>query len=148
MRSTEQLLQGGQLHKLAGEDGPAGKVKRILVVDDSVTVREVEARILRNAGYHVEMAVDGVDGWNMLKSGEFDLVVTDLDMPRMTGIEFTRLIRAEEALKNIPIVVVSYKDRSSDREAAIESGANCYVSKSSFQDQGLVMAVQKLMGAT
>ena len=83
----------------------------MLVVDDSLTVRELERKLLGNHGYEVEVAVDGMDGWNALRAGHFDLVVTDIDMPRMDGIELVSLINQDVNLKSVPVVVVSYKDR-------------------------------------
>ena len=120
---------------------------RVLVVDDSVTVREVERQLLVNRGYAVDVAVDGVDGWNSLQSGQYDLVVTDLDMPRMGGLELVRAIKADVKLQGLPVVIVSYKDREEDRLMGLEAGANYYLTKSSFHDHGLVLAVEELIGA-
>ena len=78
------------------------KHKRVLVVDDSLTVRELEKKLLQTRGYEVEIAVDGMDGWNAARSGHFDLVVTDVDMPRMDGIEFVTLIKKDSKLKCTP----------------------------------------------
>jgi two-component system sensor histidine kinase and response regulator WspE len=72
--------------------------KRILVVDDSITVREVERKLLQNRGYEVEVAVDGVDGLNAARFGGYDLIITDVDMPRMTGIELVRHIKEDPNL--------------------------------------------------
>jgi two-component system sensor histidine kinase and response regulator WspE len=145
VRSTEQILHAGNLQKTSTELHRSQYVKRVLVVDDSITVREVEVRLLQSAGYLVDDAVDGADAWNTVRKGDYDLVVTDIDMPRMTGIELTRRIRGDHSLAEIPIIVVSYKDRSTDREEAMEAGANLYVSKSSFQDEGLLKAVEELI---
>ena len=93
----------------------ARKRKRVLVVDDSLTVRELERKLLVNRGYEVAVAVDGMDGWNMLRSDAFDLVVTDVDMPRMDGIELVSRIKADPRLQSLPVMVVSYKDREEDR---------------------------------
>ena len=71
----------------------------MLVVDDSLTVRELERKLLGNHGYEVEVAVDGMDGWNAVRTGHFDLVVTDIDMPRMDGIELVTLIKKDPQLE-------------------------------------------------
>ena len=94
----------------------------MLVVDDSLTVRELERKLLDNHGYEVEVAVDGMDGWNAVRTGHFDLVVTDIDMPRMDGIELVTLINKDPNLKSLPVMIVSYKDREEDRQRGLEAG--------------------------
>jgi two-component system, chemotaxis family, sensor histidine kinase and response regulator WspE len=124
----------------------AVKRKRVLVVDDSMTVRELERKLLANLGYDVEVTVDGMDGWNALRTGRFDLVVTDIDMPRMDGIELVSLINKDPSLKTVPVMIVSYKDRDEDRRRGLEAGAAHYLAKASFQDDRLVQAVVDLIG--
>lgn len=118
----------------------------LLVVDDSLTVREVERKLLEDAGYRVETAVDGVDGWNQLAKGRFALVVTDVDMPRMNGIELVTRIRADERFSELPIIIVSYKDREEDRQLGLKAGADLYLTKGSVHDKGLLEAVRDLIG--
>jgi len=89
----------------------------VLVVDDSMTVREVERKLLSNLGYDVEVAVDGMDGWNAVRTGAFNLVVTDIDMPRLDGIELVSLINKDPNLKSVQVMIVSYKDRDEDLPA-------------------------------
>ncbi|MCE9618992.1 MAG: hybrid sensor histidine kinase/response regulator [Planctomycetes bacterium] len=125
--------------------GSAGR-KRILVVDDSITVREVERQMLARLGYEVQTAVDGVDGFAQLKAGSFDLLVTDVDMPRMNGIEFVKALRRESRFANLPVAIVSYKDRAEDRAAGMEAGANAYLTKGSFQDQSFIQTIVDLIG--
>ncbi|ESZ07795.1 MULTISPECIES: hybrid sensor histidine kinase/response regulator [unclassified Mesorhizobium] len=143
IRSVEKLASSGgfrALRRAAG--GPeASRRKRVLVIDDSLTVRELQRKMLGNYGYEVEVAVDGMDGWNAVRSGPFDLVVTDIDMPRMDGIELVSLIRKDADLKNTPIMIVSYKDREEDRARGLDAGADYYLTKSSFQDEALIHAV-------
>ena len=107
-RPADRVDGGGQVAQ-------ARRRKRVLVVDDSLTVRELERKLLVNRGYEVAVAVDGMDGWNMLRSDAFDLVVTDVDMPRMDGIELVSRIKADPRLQSLPVMVVSYKDREEDR---------------------------------
>jgi two-component system sensor histidine kinase and response regulator WspE len=148
-RSVKEALQGGRPLGLTPSRvtrNEAGK-RRILVVDDSITVREVERQLLMRHGYDVSVAVDGKDGFNMLRTGRFDLLVTDVDMPRMTGIELVRAVRREPKLAELPIIIVSYKDRESDRLAGMEAGASAYLTKSSFQDDSLIRMVSDLIGA-
>jgi len=120
--------------------------KRILVVDDSITVRETEKRMLENRGYSVDVAIDGLDGWNTLALHQYDMVITDVDMPRMKGIELTSHIRADSKLGRLPIVIVSYKDRPEDKEAGMRAGASYYLTKGSFDDESLLKAVDDLIG--
>ncbi len=148
-KAVKAAVEGGRrLGVPQPSDGAAGaKRSRILVVDDSITVREVERQLLTRHGYDVEVAVDGKDGYNMIRTGRFDLLVTDVDMPRMTGIELTRAVRKDARTANLPIVIVSYKDREQDRLAGMEAGANAYLAKSSFQDDSLIRMVRDLIGA-
>jgi two-component system sensor histidine kinase and response regulator WspE len=147
IRSMEKLVSGGPLSKVTRAAAAAGKKrKRVLVVDDSLTVREVERKLLGNRGYDVEVAVDGMDGWNAVRTGGFDLVVTDIDMPRMDGIELVSLINKDPNLKSVPVMVVSYKDRDEDRQRGLEAGASYYLTKGSFHDETLLQAVVDLIG--
>jgi len=147
LRSVEKLVTSGRIEDVASTSTSAARRrKRVLVVDDSLTVRELERKLLDNSGYEVEIAVDGMDGWNAVRSGHFDLVVTDVDMPRMDGIELVRLIRKDAKLRTLPIMVVSYKDREEDRQRGLEAGADYYLTKSSFHDETLLQAVIDLIG--
>ena len=148
LRSIERLASVERLNAPPGTRSSVGETtrKRVLVVDDSLTVREVERKLLANRGYDVEVAVDGMDGWNAVKSSRFDLVVTDIDMPRMDGIELVTLINRDPNLKAIPVMVVSYKDREEDRQRGFNAGAAYYLTKGSFHDDTLLQAVVDLIG--
>lgn len=148
VRSVDKLLSGGGIGHLSQveEDHKEERRKRVLVVDDSITVREVECRILENHGYEVDVAVNGVDGWNTVRIGEYDLVVTDVDMPRMNGIELVKAIKSDPRLRTMPVMIVSYKERSDDRMLGMEAGANYYLAKSSFHDDRFLEAVKDLIG--
>jgi two-component system sensor histidine kinase and response regulator WspE len=149
MRSIEKLAQTGRIDKLtARSDGKPGAVhKRVLVVDDSITVREVERQLLVNHGYDVDVAVDGIDGLNSVRGQRYDLIVTDIDMPRMNGLDLVRSIKQDPKLGATPIIIVSYKDREEDRMRGLDAGANYYLTKSSFHDQTLLRAVEDLIGS-
>jgi two-component system, chemotaxis family, sensor kinase CheA len=116
----------------------------VLVVDDAVTTRAMERGLLELAGYQVKVAVDGLDAWTTLKSERFDLVVSDVDMPRMNGFELTQRIRADERLQDLPVVLVSALEAREDKERGIEVGANAYVVKSSFEQSNLLEIIHRL----
>ncbi len=145
-RSVETLLHGGRLRGLGDRHAKQASSKRILVVDDSVTVREVQRSLLQNRGYVVEVAVDGMDGWNAVRAASYNLTITDVDMPRMNGIELVSKVRADPKLSSMPVIIVSYKDREEDRMRGLEAGADRYLTKSSFHDETLLSAVAELIG--
>jgi two-component system sensor histidine kinase and response regulator WspE len=148
LRSVEKLLSTGSLERIErGNSGTRGLArKRILVVDDSLTVRELQRKLLGNRGYEVAVAVDGMDGWNALRGEDFDLLITDIDMPRMDGIELVTLVRRDQRLQSLPVMVVSYKDREEDRRRGLDAGADYYLAKASFHDDALLDAVVELIG--
>ncbi len=147
LRSIDILIAGGRLNRIHDKHEELDSHnKRILVVDDSITVREVERNMLASRGYHVDVAVDGMDGWNAVRTGEYDLVISDIDMPRMNGFEFVQLIKQDERLNNTPVMIVSYKDREEDRQRGLDVGADYYLTKGSFHDETLIEAVVDLIG--
>ena len=147
VRSIDNLLICKRLRKVdeLSEPSPSRR-KRVLVVDDSITVREMERKILENQGYEVEVAVDGIEGWNAIRIEHFDLLVSDVDMPRMNGIDLISHIRQHEELKSLPIIIISYKDSKEHRLQGLEAGANYYLTKSSFEDNSFIEAIVDLIG--
>lgn len=148
VRSIEKLVSSGELTNVghAALEAATQKRKRVLVVDDSLTVRELERKLLEGAGYATDVAVDGMDGWNAVRSGNYDLIITDVDMPRMDGIELASLIKKDETFKSLPVMIVSYKDRDEDRMRGLNAGADYYLTKGSFHDETLIQAVADLIG--
>jgi two-component system sensor histidine kinase and response regulator WspE len=148
LRSLEKLVAEGNVLRLDPPvaRGPALRRKRVLAVDDSRTVRELQRKLLAGRGYDADVAVDGMDGWNAVRTGGYDLVITDVDMPRLDGIELTRLIKQDPQLEHLPVLIVSYKDREEDRLRGLEAGADYYLTKSSFHDETLLQAVADLIG--
>jgi two-component system sensor histidine kinase and response regulator WspE len=148
LRSVDKLLNTGRLERIARQGSQVVEAarKRVLVVDDSLTVRELQRKLLLNRGYDVAVAVDGMDGWNALRSEDFDLLITDIDMPRMDGIELVSLLRRDNRLQSLPVMVVSYKDREEDRRRGLDAGADYYLAKASFHDDALLDAVVELIG--
>jgi two-component system sensor histidine kinase and response regulator WspE len=148
LRSIARLLDDGAALRLgfAAGESPAGRARRVLVVDDSLTVREMQRKLLAARGYHVDVALDGVDGWNQLRGADYDLVITDIDMPRLDGIGLTERIRRDPRLARLPVMIVSYKDRPEDRARGLEAGADYYLAKGAFHDATLLDAVRDLVG--
>ena len=84
--------------------------------------------------------------WNAVRTGDFSLIITDVDMPRLDGIELATLIKNDTHLKSLPVMIVSYKDREEDRMRGLEAGADYYLTKGSFHDEKLLQAVEDLIG--
>jgi two-component system, chemotaxis family, sensor histidine kinase and response regulator WspE len=147
LRSIDILIAGGRLSRIHDKHEELDThCKRILVVDDSITVREVERNMLASRGYQVDVAVDGMDGWNAIRMSKYDLVISDIDMPRMNGFEFVELIKQDDSLNSTPVMIVSYKDREEDRQRGLDVGADYYLTKGSFHDETLIEAVVDLIG--
>jgi two-component system sensor histidine kinase and response regulator WspE len=148
LRSMDILISENRVSRIEDEteESVNESRKRILVVDDSITVREVERKILTAKGYLVDVAVDGTDALNILREKDYDLMVTDVDMPRMNGIELVKAVKKDTRLSLLPVIIVSYKDREEDRNLGLEAGADYYLTKGSFQNEALVDAVCDLIG--
>ncbi|QTA87373.1 Histidine kinase, CheW domain-containing [Desulfonema magnum] len=149
VRSIDTLLTGRERLQKIGHSTEPDDVKakkQILVVDDSITVREMERKLLESRGYQVDVAVDGMDAWNLLRIAPYDMVISDIDMPRMNGFELITHIKQHEKLKSLPVMIVSYKNKEEDRLRGLEAGANYYLTKSSFQDNSFIDAVVDLIG--
>lgn len=119
--------------------------KTIVVVEDSLTSRTLLKNILESAGFEVFTAVDGLDGYRVLKTEKVDLVVSDVEMPRMDGFELTEKIRTDKAFPDLPVVLVTSRESREDRERGVEAGANAYIIKSSFDQSNLLGVVRTLL---
>jgi two-component system chemotaxis sensor kinase CheA len=117
---------------------------RVLVAEDSITSRMLLKGILESAGYEVATAVDGMDAYTTLRTERFDIVVSDVEMPRMNGFDLTARIRADEALKEMPVVLVTALESREDRERGVDVGASAYLVKSSLDQSNLLEAVRRL----
>ena len=127
-------------------EGPAeANGHRVLVTDDSVTSRTLLRNILEIAGYDVITAVDGADAVTKARAGEFDLIVSDVDMPRMNGFELTAKLRKDKKLSEVPVVLVTALESTEDREHGMDVGANAYIGKSSFDQSRLLEVITKLL---
>lgn len=137
-------LEGGTLTVASAAEGPARR--RVLVVDDSMTTRTLEQGILEAAGFDVRTAVDGADGWRLLQEHGADLVVSDVEMPRMDGFALCEAIRSSKRFRDLPVVLVTALETPEHRSRGLEVGADAYIGKSSFDQRGLMRTINDLLG--
>jgi two-component system chemotaxis sensor kinase CheA len=133
----------GRVEAPSGEQEQAPP--RVLVVEDTVTTRELERSVLLAAGYDVVVAVDGQQGWEMLQAHDFDAVVSDINMPRMDGIALCRMIRGSRRHAELPVVLVTSLHSDSDRRRGVEAGADAYLTKQGFDRAELVATLERLL---
>jgi two-component system, chemotaxis family, sensor kinase CheA len=146
LKSAVRMAGAGR--RLTADDAQAPEeahALRILVTDDSVTSRMLLKNILESSGYQVTTAIDGVDALTALKTNEFDLVVSDVEMPRMDGFDLTAKIRADKKLAELPVVLVTALSSREHQERGIDVGANAYIVKSSFDQSNLLAVIRKLV---
>jgi two-component system chemotaxis sensor kinase CheA len=127
-------------------DDRAPPSRRVLVVDDSITTRTLEKNILENSGYRVLVATDGEEAWSLMQTEALDLVVSDIAMPRMDGFALTERIRDDERFRDLPVILVTSLESQQDRRRGLEVGADAYITKSTFDQQNLLDAMERLIG--
>ncbi|MGI5860640.1 MAG: hybrid sensor histidine kinase/response regulator [Myxococcales bacterium] len=126
-------------------EAPAKK-RRIVLADDSVTTRTLERGILEGAGYEVRVAADGVQAWRLLQAEGADLLVVDVDMPAMSGLELTEKVRASEQFRELPVILVTALETEDDRLRGLRAGASAYLTKSTFDQRNLLETIEQLLG--
>jgi CheY-like chemotaxis protein len=146
LRATGTPLVGGVVVPTQREDAPNGRKPRILVVEDSIGVRELERAILEGAGFEVTTCVDGLDGAARLRDEPADLVLSDVEMPGMDGFALTRTIRRTRGWEQVPVVIMTSRGNDADRRAGLEAGASAYLLKNEFDQDQLVNTVRRLVG--
>lgn len=124
----------------------ASQRKRILLAEDSITTRAQEIRILEGAGYAVTPAANGLDAFRTLMTQPFDAVVSDINMPRMDGLELTERIRRIPKFAELPIILVTSLATDEDRQHGLEAGANAYITKPEFDQRLLLECLQRFVG--
>jgi two-component system chemotaxis sensor kinase CheA len=124
---------------------PVPARQSLLVVEDSITSRSLLKTLLESAGYDVTTAVDGLDGLRTARSGKFDLVVSDVEMPRMDGFELTSRLRQDKTLSGLPVVLVTGLESREHKERGIEVGANAYIVKGSFEQSNLLETIRGII---
>jgi chemotaxis protein histidine kinase CheA len=150
LRDIAERSIGGVRHQVAATPmlGGAGQTKkaRVLIVEDSIGVRELERVILEGAGYQVDTAVDGLDGAARLRSEPADLVVSDVEMPGMDGFTLTRTIRRTKGWGDVPVILMTSRNDDTDKRVGLEAGATAYLFKQDFDQDELVETVRRLIG--
>lgn len=127
---------------------PIVEVKKkpvILLAEDSIATRTQEKRILENAGYEVVTAVDGLDGFNKLKTRDFDAVVSDVQMPNLDGLGLAAKIRQNKEYNELPIILVTSLASDEDKRRGAEAGANAYITKGTFNQEVLLETLRRLI---
>jgi two-component system chemotaxis sensor kinase CheA len=144
---VKSAIKGAAIPVSAGyAAGAAEAVSRsVLVVEDSITARTLLKNILETAGYRTITAVDGIDALTQIKTNEIDLVVSDVDMPRMNGFDLTAKIRDSREFADLPVVLVTSLDSREDRERGIDVGANAYIVKSNFDQSNLLDVIKRII---
>lgn len=145
IKSSMRTSQAGRSQAPAGGEPQELQAHSVLVVEDSITSRALLKNILESAGYGVTTAVDGLDAYTTLKTGTYDLVVSDVEMPRMNGFELTAKIRSDHQLAALPVVLVTALESREHRERGVDVGANAYIVKSSFEQSNLLEVVARLL---
>ncbi|MCK5539934.1 MAG: hybrid sensor histidine kinase/response regulator [Deltaproteobacteria bacterium] len=152
LENSAESRKGGRIpgfttddHLLMEDDHDGESGRRLLVVDDSITSRMLLQNILEASDYQVTTAVDGMAALTLLKSEKFDLVVSDVEMPRMGGFVLTENIRGNESLAEIPVVLVTSLGSREDRERGVAAGANAYIVKGEFDQNNLLQVIERLL---
>jgi len=115
------------------------------VVEDSVTTRSLEKSILEGAGYEVAAAADGGEAWRLLQGAEFDLVVSDIEMPRMDGFALVEAVRGAKRLRDLPVVLVTALEKDEEKARGLAAGADAYLLKSAFDQSLLLETIRRLL---
>ena len=145
LRGSGVVDQALKTHRRVGGQENGRGAKRVLLVDDSATTRALEQSILETAGYEVLTAADGREAWQLLERSEVDLVVSDVDMPEMDGFALVEAVRRSTKLRDLPVVLVTARDRDEDRQRGLDAGADAYIAKSAFRQETLLDAIGQLL---
>lgn len=117
----------------------------ILVVDDSENIRDIQKDILLTQGFTVDTAVDGQDGFEKAMSKNYDIIISDVDMPRLNGFEFTKKVKATDKHKDTPVIIITSRENDRDQISGMEAGASAYIVKKDFRESNLLATIEYLM---
>jgi two-component system chemotaxis sensor kinase CheA len=140
------LTRGMALAALPNQVTQAQRRQELLVVDDSFATRELIRSILTSTGYAVTTAIDGIDALDKLRVGSYDLVVSDVEMPRLDGFQLTVRIRTELGKPNLPVIIITSLASETHRRRGLEAGAQAYIVKSQFNQGNLIDTIRQLLG--
>lgn len=148
--NVSDLIESAQYQSLKGRKRKTLEAKEdvkkcILVIEDSVTTRTLEVSILESAGYEVVAATDGQDGYSKLMNQYFDLIVTDIQMPHMDGFTFTKKVKSDPKYQDIPVILLTSLESPAEKKQGVETGADAYIIKSSFDQNNLLDIVARLL---
>ena len=142
---------GGRDHRMAGDRAPTASGEEearrpsVLLVEDSATIRAQARKVLEQAGYRVTAVDNGADAWKLARSRRFDAVVSDIEMPRLDGLELTRRLRALASYRDVPVVFVSSLSSEDSRLAGLEAGGSAFLGKSSLDDGSMIRILERLL---
>lgn len=142
--NSAKLVQEGLKEPVIISKGKEN-VHTVLVVDDSLNTREIEKTILEAYGYKVETGRDGLDGFEKAMEGNYDIIVSDLEMPRLNGFGFIEKLRQQDKYKHTPVIIVTSRENENDKRRGIEVGANAYIIKGSFDQTSLIDTIESLL---
>nr|MCH9769963.1 response regulator [Gammaproteobacteria bacterium] len=142
---TQQALSMKTKLQFADNTEETEEQTHILVVDDSITTRSLEANLLSAHGFDVETAVNGEEAWQLLQHHNYDIVVTDVQMPLMDGFELTEHIKQDNRFNELPVIIVTSLEKEADKRRGIEVGADAYITKNQFESKALLQTIQQLI---
>jgi two-component system chemotaxis sensor kinase CheA len=147
-RALSEQARSSAIHPTGNGKQPAaaGGPVRVLVVDDSLTTRTLEKNILAAAGFDVLVAADGREGLRVARRERPDIVVADVDMPRLDGLAMTRQLKADDETRHVPVILVTAAESPEQQERGFDAGADAYITKSTFSQQQLLQAIRELVG--
>ena len=142
IKQAKEIAEPGRLRSVDREE----RTTTVLVVDDSINTREIEKSILEAYGYSVVTAEDGLDALEKTQAASYDLVITDVEMPRMDGFTLTERLRADDVYRHVPVIIVTSREKDEDKRRGIKVGANAYIVKGAFDQSNLIETVRSLIG--
>jgi CheY-like chemotaxis protein len=139
------FLAAKETKSVLGREAAPERVVKVLVVDDSVNTREIEKSILEAYGYQVTLAGDGVEALEKARKNKYDIVITDVEMPRMDGFTLTETLRGDAEYQDTPIMLLTSRDKEEDKRRGIQVGANAYILKGDFEQSNLIATIENLL---
>jgi two-component system chemotaxis sensor kinase CheA len=143
--TSEKSESYERFQTLSTQDNLPDNQKRVLIVEDSLTIRSMLKNFVESAGYDVMTAVDGLDAFSKLESENFDLIVSDIEMPRMNGFDLTKKVRQKKENSDIPVILVTALESAGDMKRGMEAGADAYIIKSSFEKSNLIETIRRFI---